>query len=195
MSRRTAPSSERLDEQVPKGTVQSRTRRLQRLAENGSRFQPSPVSDRERDGERFGWGTRSGLDAQFAQPATHSKVIEVRPNIADQFFSQSFQHPLPSRYPSIGGSDPPSPRTVKSILSQISPPRQEDMLVPESEASTTITSRPSPLQVTVSPKFPMSTQRLPSSSTQQDSGHTTPTGRREAARALFDEYGISRPSG
>ena len=195
MSRRTAPSSEGLDEQVPKGTVQSRTRRLQRLAENGSRPQPSPVSDRERDGERFGWGTRSGLDAQFAQPATHSKAIEVRPNMPGQFVPQSFQHPLPSRYPSIGSSDPPSPRTVKSILSQMSSQRRENMPVPESEAASTITSRPSPPPVTVSPRFPMSPPRLQSSSTEQESGRTTPTGRREAARALFDEYGISRPSG
>ncbi len=196
MSSSTTPEVEELDdEDVPKGTVQSRIRRLHRAAQNRPSSPPSPISKRERNSERSGWGAKFGVQARFIQPATHGTAIEVKLNIPRPTVSSSFQPPLPPRYPSIASSGQASPRTAPRALDKMGTHQLDDFVAPDDITFSSSTPRPGHAQLMGSSYRPVSSHSLASSRTGQGSYITTPTGRREAARKLFEQYGISRPSG
>ncbi len=196
MSPHGVPKDDEMREEViPKGTVKSRIRRLHRLAENGPSSPPSPVPIRERDSERSGWGAKRGVQARFIQPATHSKALELGLAGSNQLLPSGFQHALPPEYPNNEDSDPPSTRTVTIVPGSIAGRRPKDMLGCYLSVSSDTTAPPTELQAVSSQQWPASPGSENSSGARQESDTPSPTSRRVAARALFDRYGISRPSG
>ncbi|KAH8894843.1 hypothetical protein GQ53DRAFT_744258 [Thozetella sp. PMI_491] len=172
-----------LDEGVPRGTVQSRIGRLHRLAINGAPLSPSPTSERERDSERSGWGTRFGVQARLIRPEDHGTTVEVKLNVPMPVFRSDFQITLPPRQPSIGGHEQSSPRTVTKLLAEMEAPRSVGIPTAGENAPTDIKPQPTVPPSANSPR------------TRWRSCNTTPTRRREAARELLDQYGISLPPG
>ena len=142
------------DENVPEGTVQSRIRRLRRLAEL-TLASASPVPEHERDGERSGWGTKVGAQAQFVRPATHN--TELGDHATAKSLSNSDE---PFHTPDILGDD---------IMG--------DGFTLASTTATQIKSS------------------TPAATRDAQTGSASPTGRRRAARELFEQYHVSRPSG
>jgi hypothetical protein len=183
------------DEGVPPGTVQSHIRRLQTLADYQPGVSPFPPGQRTGGSERFGW-EKLNTHASFVQPATHDKAIELKicisktlPNLSRTTSGAiTAHHPRRTRFslpstpsPKITNIDPGSDASDGTHQSTISLPSQEipgSMPEQGDRQGRTVRFR----------------------SCASELGHKTGSGfnlmtDREAARALFKEYGIPWSAG
>ncbi|KAK3333997.1 hypothetical protein B0T19DRAFT_440692 [Cercophora scortea] len=158
--------------EVLKGTVECRIHQLDRTATRPD----TPLAQRDRDSELIGWGRKLGPEARFVRPATHSQTIEVR--LSDQ-------------------SEPR--HTFDGSLLQPHPPKNENKQAPltvgDSRRSTMFASlpellaRPSQRGSSSGPRQRNREASAPSvvSYGTGQSYTTTPGGRRQAARQLFEQ--------
>ncbi|KAK3997229.1 hypothetical protein QBC44DRAFT_376731 [Cladorrhinum sp. PSN332] len=156
---------------VPRGTVEGRLHQLDRRGVSKSDPQlQRRLWQRDRESQLFGWGQKLPKEACFVRPATHSTSIEIIKS------SQSVIsiHPY---------SQQDSQLIIQHAINMSSNPQD---LAPPSASSSRL------------PGKLLRSRELSSLTTgttgTQSSITTTPTGRRLAARQLFEQYGISRPS-
>ncbi|KAK4461433.1 hypothetical protein QBC42DRAFT_297733 [Cladorrhinum samala] len=163
---------------VPRGTVEGRRHQLDRGASRSDPLVQQRLRQRDRESQLLGWGQKLGRDACFVRPATHSTSIEVEvePPSHSSLSSKHRQHSL------LDLLYKPATQGLEAIIDMT-----DKLEVHQGRARSS--SRPAN-------KWRASREiSAPSLAASLSSIATTPTGRRLAARQLFEQYGISRPSG
>lgn len=176
------PSFEDQDnDKVPDGTVTSRIFQLQQLADPAPGTPPPPLSVRDRDAEQSGWGRRVEGNVRSLLPASRFDSIHV-------------EHRVPRR-------------VVSSYLrpnSNLSGTHGADAATPLGQRTEPLDNRHTLRRVsTLQPRFPRRAEADTStgifystaSEMEGESPPPTPTARREEARQMFEEHGLSHPSG
>jgi hypothetical protein len=152
---------------VPDGIVASRIRQLRRSGRTGTKESPNSLQEWDRDSEFSGWGRSS--QSQFAEHSYVGLKVARWDHSNDHGFAEEISHEHRSGSPHSTGYNVYDIRSAQ---------RHRARLRRSLSAGQTRTESPAPPYA--------------NSESSADDGETK---RRQTARELFAQYGVSRPSG